>query len=152
MGPVKSGLLAPLLGNSLAPIVFALALLACGLSSTVTGTLAGQVVMEGFLQIRLPPWLRRLATRAVAIVPAVAVASLYGASGVAKLLVVSQVVLSLQLPFALVPLVRFVSSRGLMGDNVAPRWQVALAWAGAALIVALNCVMLAQVFLTQGGK
>lgn len=141
-------LLAPLLGSWLAPLVFAGALLACGLSSTVTGTLAGQVVMQGFLELRLPPWLRRLATRAVAIVPAVAVASLYGEAGVAKLLVLSQVVLSLQLPFALVPLVRFASSRALLGPHVAPRWQVALAWVCAGLIVALNAMMLVLVFKT----
>ncbi len=146
--PQAFSLLAPLLGNSLAPLVFAAALLACGLSSTVTGTLAGQVVMEGFLQLRLAPWLRRLATRAVAIVPAVAVAAIYGESGLAKLLIVSQVVLSLQLPFALVPLVRFASSRALLGALAAPRWQAVLAWAGAALIVAMNGVMLVLVFTT----
>lgn len=140
-------LLAPLLGSSLAPLVFGAALLACGLSSTVTGTLAGQVVMEGFLQVRLPPWLRRLATRAVAIVPAVAVASLYGEAGVARLLVVSQIVLSLQLPFALIPLVRFTSSRPLLGTLAAPRWQTVMAWAGATLIVALNGVMLLLLFI-----
>ncbi len=143
-------LLAPVLGTSLAATAFAAALLACGLNSTITGTLAGQVVMEGFLQLRLPPWLRRLATRAVAIVPAIVVVSLYGDAGLAKLLVASQVVLSLQLPFAVVPLVLLTGSRRVMGEHRAPRWITGAAWFFAALIVLLNVVMLYQVFLGKG--
>ena len=143
-------LLAPALGTTLAATAFGVALLACGISSTVTGTLAGQVVMEGFLQIRLPPWLRRLCTRAVAIVPAVAVVSLYGDSGLAKLLIASQVVLSLQLPFALVPLVAFAGSRRVAGEHAAPRWMILAAWFFAAVIVLLNFIMLHQVFFAEG--
>ncbi|MBL8379088.1 MAG: Nramp family divalent metal transporter [Burkholderiales bacterium] len=143
-------LLAPVLGHALAPVAFAVALLACGVSSTVTGTLAGQVVMEGFLHLRLAPWLRRLATRGMAIIPAIAVASWYGSDGIAKLLVASQVVLSLQLPFAMLPLLRAVGSRELMGPLVAPRWQLVLAWCAAALVVLLNLAMLALLFSTWG--
>jgi manganese transport protein len=131
-------LLMPLLGASIAPILFAIALLACGLNSTVTATMAGQIVMEGFLRIRLAPWLRRLITRGIAIVPAAAVAILYGESGTAKLLILSQVVLSLQLPFAVVPLVLFTADRRKMGDLVAARWMTWLAGAIAALIIGLN--------------
>src|SRR5436305_7464195 len=108
-------LLSPVLGVGLASTLFAVALLASGLNSTVTATLAGQIVMEGFLRLRLPDWARRLVTRSVAIVPVVAVTALYGSAGTAKLLVLSQVVLSMQLPFAVIPLVRFVSDRKLMG-------------------------------------
>ena len=143
-------LLAPALGTAAAATAFGVALLACGISSTVTGTLAGQVVMEGFLQLRLPPWLRRLATRALAIVPAVAVVSAWGDGGLAKLLIASQVVLSLQLPFALVPLLLLTGSRRIMGSSVAPRWMTAAAWLFATLIVLLNGVMLYQVFFTEG--
>ena len=143
-------LLAPVLGTSLAATAFAVALLACGLNSTITGTLAGQVVMEGFLQLRLPPWLRRLATRAVAIIPAVAVVTLYGDAGLARLLVASQVVLSLQLPFAVVPLVALAGSREVMGEHRAPRWMTSAAWLFASIIVLLNGVMLYQVFLGKG--
>jgi manganese transport protein len=131
-------LLTPVLGVSVASALFAFALLASGQNSTLTGTLAGQIVMEGFLNIRLRPAVRRLITRLVAIVPAVIVAAFYGASGTAKLLVLSQVVLSLQLSFAVIPLVLFTSSRGKMGDFVAPRWLQALAWATAGIIVLLN--------------
>jgi manganese transport protein len=137
-------LLAPMLGVGAAATLFALALLLCGVNSTVTATLAGQVVMEGFLRFRLPPVLRRLVTRLVAIVPAVAVTWLYGASGTARLLILSQVILSLQLPFAVVPLMLFASDRGRLGALVAPRWQVVLGWASAALIVALNAKLLAD--------
>ena len=135
-------LLAPLLGLPLASTVFAVALLASGQNSTVTATLAGQIVMEGFLDIRLPPWLRRLVTRLLAIVPAVIVTALYGTSGTAQLLILSQVILSLQLPFAVVPLVRFTSDRTKMGSLVNPRWLSWLAWAVAALIIALNVKLL----------
>jgi manganese transport protein len=131
-------LLAPVLGTALAGTLFAVALLACGLSSTITATLAGQIVMQGFLELRLPSWLRRLVTRSVAIAPAAAVTILYGESATAKLLILSQVVLSMQLPFAVVPLVLFTSSRRIMGDLVAPRWMTVCAWAIAALIAALN--------------
>jgi manganese transport protein len=140
-------LLSPMLGTSLAATAFAVALLACGVSSTVTGTIAGQVVMEGFLELRLPPWLRRLATRAVAIVPAVIAGALYGESGIARLLVASQVVLSLQLPFAVIPLVAMTGSRRVMGAHVAPAWMAGAAWLLAGLIVAVNVLMLYQVFL-----
>ena len=138
-------LLTPLVGAG-AGTVFALALLASGLNSTLTGTLAGQIVMEGFLNIRLRPWLRRLITRAIAIVPAVITAILYGEHGTAKLLVLSQVVLSLQLSFAVFPLVRFTSERAKMGEFVNPGWLKALAYAVAAVIAALNAWLLFQTF------
>lgn len=135
-------LLGPLLGSGIAPSLFAIALLACGLNSTVTATLAGQAVMEGFLQIRLPPWLRRLATRALAIVPAAAVTLYYGSAGTGKLLILTQVVLSLQLSFAVVPLVMFTADRAKMGALAAPRWLVALAILIAVVIIALNAKLL----------
>ncbi|ACL61362.1 Nramp family divalent metal transporter [Methylobacterium nodulans] len=140
-------LLSPLLGVGLASTLFAVALLASGLNSTVTATLAGQIVMEGFLRLRLAPWLRRLLTRAVAVVPVVAVTALYGDQGTAKLLVLSQVVLSMQLPFAVIPLVRFVSDPAKMGALVIPGWLKGLSWAIAALIVALNLKLLADTVL-----
>ncbi len=124
--------------------LFAVALLASGQNSTITATLAGQIVMEGFLNIRLPAWLRRLVTRLLAIVPAVAVAALYGESGTAKLLVLSQVILSLQLPFAVVPLVRFTSDAGLMGRFVNPVWLKVAAWTISAVIIGLNLKLLAN--------
>lgn len=135
-------LLAPMLGVGAASAVFAIALLASGQNSTVTGTLAGQIVMEGFLEIRLPMWLRRLITRGLAIVPAVAGVIIAGDSGATQLLVLSQVVLSLQLPFAVLPLVAFTASKRLMGPLAAPWWLVALAWGIAAVIVSLNGWML----------
>jgi manganese transport protein len=131
-------LLSPLLGVGGASLVFALALLASGQNSTLTGTLAGQIVMEGFLNIRLRPWLRRLITRGIAIVPAVIVTAVSGERGTASLLVLSQVILSLQLSFAVVPLVQFTSSRSKMGDLVNPRWLIVLAWTATVLIVGLN--------------
>jgi manganese transport protein len=131
-------LLSPTLGVSIASVVFALALLASGQNSTLTGTLAGQIVMEGFLNIRLRPWLRRLITRFIAIVPAVICTAIYGESGTAKLLVSSQVVLSLQLSFAVIPLVLFTSDRRKMGEFVIPPWLKTLAWLTAGVIVALN--------------
>ena len=139
-------LLSPTLGVPIASTLFALALLASGQNSTLTGTLAGQIVMEGFLRIRLRPWLRRLITRLIAIVPAVIVTAIYGEHGTATLLVFSQVVLSLQLPFAVVPLVAFTSSRHKMGEFVNPRWIKALAWATAALIISLNLKYLSDYF------
>ncbi|GBD50645.1 Nramp family divalent metal transporter [Methylopila sp. Yamaguchi] len=135
-------LLGPLLGGAIAATAFGVALLCCGLNSTVTATLAGQVVMEGFLRIRLAPWLRRLITRAIAITPAIAVTLIYGESGTAQLLVLSQVILSLQLPFAVIPLVWFTASRSKMGEFVAPRWMSVAAGVTAAVIVALNMKLL----------
>ncbi len=135
-------LLAPLLGASIAPSLFAIALLCCGLNSTVTATMAGQIVMEGFLNIRLPAWLRRLVTRGVAIIPAIVVTVLYGESQTAKLLILSQVVLSLQLPFAVVPLVMFTASRRKMGELTAPRWLSIFAGVVAAIIIVLNIKLL----------
>jgi manganese transport protein len=143
-------LLTPLLGVGGASAVFALALLASGQNSTLTGTLAGQIVMEGFLQIRLRPWVRRLITRGLAIVPAVVVAILYGESGTAKLLVMSQVVLSLQLSFAVFPLVRFTSDRLKRGEFVNPAWLRATSYAVAFFIAAHNLWLIAQL-LTGGG-
>jgi manganese transport protein len=139
-------LLQPLLGASIAPTLFGLALLCCGLASTVTATMAGQIVMEGFLDIRLPAWLRRLVTRLVAIVPAIAVTIIYGDSETAKLLILSQVILSLQLPFAIVPLVTLTASRAKMGSFVAPRWLTAAAGVIAAVVIALNLKLLYDVF------
>lgn len=139
-------LLSPTLGVGLASTVFALALLASGQNSTLTGTLAGQIVMEGFLNIRLRPWLRRLITRLIAIVPAVVVTLIYGESGTAKLLVLSQVVLSLQLSFAVIPLIQFVSDRRKMGEFVIPLWVKTLAWLTAGIIVALNVKYLIDFF------
>jgi len=136
-------LLTPLLGAG-ASTVFALALLASGQSSTLTGTLAGQIVMEGFLNIRLRPWLRRLITRAIAIVPAAITAILYGESGTARLLILSQVILSLQLSFAVFPLVRFTSDRVKMGEFVNPAWLRALAYLVATVIASLNVWLLVQ--------
>jgi manganese transport protein len=131
-------LLAPLIGSAIAPTLFGIALLCCGLNSTVTATLAGQVVMEGFIEMRLAPWMRRLVTRAIAIIPAAGVTLFYGESQTAKLLILTQVILSLQLPFAIVPLVQFTASRAKMGDLVAPRTLTAVATLIAALIIALN--------------
>ncbi|GLS46693.1 Nramp family divalent metal transporter [Methylobacterium brachythecii] len=135
-------LLSPLLGVGLASTLFAVALLASGLNSTVTATLAGQIVMEGFLHLRIPDWARRLITRAIAIVPVVIVTALYGDGGTARLLVLSQVVLSMQLPFAVIPLVRFVSDREKMGALVVPGWLKWLSWGIAAVIVVLNVKLL----------
>ena len=131
-------LLSPLLGVTGASTLFAFALLASGQNSTLTGTLAGQVVMEGFLDLRLKPWARRLITRGLAIVPAVLVTGLAGASGTAKLLLWSQVILSMQLSFAVIPQVRFTSDRARMGEFANPRWVQVLAWATAILIAVLN--------------
>ena len=138
-------LLTPLLGAG-ASTVFALALLASGLNSTLTGTLAGQIVMEGFLNIRLRPWLRRLITRGIAIVPAVIVTIMYGEHGTARLLILSQVVLSLQLSFAVFPLVMFTSDRVKMGELVNPMWVKVLAYFVAIIIATLNAWLLFQTF------
>ena len=139
-------LLSPLLGLGIASTLFAVALLASGLNSTVTATLAGQIVMEGFLHIRLPNWARRLITRGIAIIPVVIVTAIYGERGTSQLLVFSQVILSMQLPFAVIPLVRFVSDRRKMGKFVIPRSVAVLAWAVAAIIVALNVKLLFETF------
>ncbi|MFN5985299.1 MAG: divalent metal cation transporter, partial [Chitinophagaceae bacterium] len=131
-------LLAPLLGSTLAPILFAIALIAAGQSSTVTGTLAGQIVMEGYLKIRLNPWIRRLLTRLVAIVPAVLVIGIMGEGRVDALLIFSQVILSLQLGFAVIPLIHFVSDKVTMGEY-AIGWPIKiLSWIVATILVYLN--------------
>ena len=130
--------LTPMLGSVYAPTLFAIALLCCGLNSTVTATLSGQIVMEGFINLRLPAWARRLATRSIAIIPAAIAIALYGASGTGKLLIMSQVVLSMQLPFAIVPLVLFTADRHKMGELVAPLWVTALAVVVAVVVVTLN--------------
>ncbi|MDZ4877931.1 MAG: Divalent metal cation transporter MntH [Chroococcidiopsis cubana SAG 39.79] len=140
-------LLSPLLGVSAASAIFGLALLASGQSSTLTATLAGQIVMEGFLQLRLPPWLRRLATRLIAIVPALIAIIFFGERSTGNLLVFSQVILSLQLSFAVIPLVMFTSDRRRMGEFVNPLWLKALAWSVATVIVSLNVWLLLQTFL-----
>jgi manganese transport protein len=135
-------LLSPLLGAGSASILFGVALLASGQNSTVTGTLAGQIVMEGFVDWRLPPWARRLITRGLAVVPAAFVASAYGQDGATRLLIASQVVLSLQLPFAVVPLVRFTNDPAMMGPHASRGWLRAAAWGAAAVIVMLNLYLL----------
>src|SRR6266851_835825 len=130
--------LAPLLGSTMAPTLFAIALLCCGLNSTITATLSGQIVMEGFLNLRIAPWLRRMVTRMIAIVPAVIVTIWAGEKATGQLLILSQVVLSLQLPFAVVPLVMFTASRAKMGPFTAPRWLTVSAALTTAVIIALN--------------
>jgi len=138
-------LLTPLLGTTAASVLFAVALLCSGQNATLTGTLAGQIVMEGFVNLRLRPWLRRLITRLMAIIPAIIVVVLYGERGTGALLIASQVVLSLQLPFAVFPLVMFTSDRAKMGEFVAPPWMKTLAWAVAVIIAALNVWLLYQI-------
>jgi manganese transport protein len=135
-------LLAPTLGIGIAGIIFGVALLASGLNSTLTGTLAGQIVMEGFLNIRLSPWLRRLITRLIAIIPAVIVTAIYGEKGATDLLVFSQVILSLQLSFAVIPLVKFTTDRSKMGELIAPKWMAWLSWFVAIIIAVLNVYLL----------
>ena len=140
-------LLAPLLGSAVAPIAFAVALLAAGQSSTITGTLAGQIVMEGFINIRLRPWLRRLMTRLLAIIPAVGVLLVMGDAGADTLLILSQVILSLQLPFALVPLIHFTGDRRKMGEFATPVWGRVAAWSSAGLLIALNFKLVGESLL-----
>ena len=135
-------LLSPLMGVGVASILFAVALLASGQNSTLTGTLAGQIVMEGFINIRLRPWLRRLITRAIAIVPAVGVIGYFGEGKTTQLLVASQVVLSMQLGFAIWPLMRFTGERAKMGEFVNPLWIKLLGWTVAAIIIVLNVKLL----------
>ncbi|MEW5765663.1 MAG: Nramp family divalent metal transporter [Acidobacteriota bacterium] len=141
-------LLEPILGAAIAPVAFAVALLASGQSSTITGTLAGQIVMEGFLNIRIPPWLRRLITRLVAIAPAVFTLIVYGEEGTGDLLVLSQVVLSLQLPFAIVPLIHFVSDRKTMGVFAIGPVLKGLAWLSAVIVVSLNLRLVTETLLS----
>jgi len=140
-------LLGPVLGYSAAGVVFALALLASGQNSTLTGTLAGQVVMEGFLNIRLRPWLRRMITRAIAIVPAICVIGYFGESKTTALLIASQVVLSMQLGFAVWPLMRFTGDKQKMGPFVNPVWIKLLGWTIAAIIIVLNLKLLFDTFM-----
>lgn len=135
-------LLSPMLGSAIAPTLFGIALLCCGVNSTVTATLAGQIVMEGFLRIRLAPWLRRLITRGLAIIPAAGVTIWFGQSGTAQLLILTQVVLSLQLSFAVFPLVMFTADKQKMGKLVAPMWLTVLAGIVAVAIAALNVKLL----------
>jgi manganese transport protein len=144
-------LLAPLLGLAIAPTLFGIALLCCGINSTVTATLAGQIVMEGFLNIRLAPWLRRLITRAIAIVPAAIVTIWFGDAGTARLLILTQVVLSLQLSFAVFPLVMFTADKAKMGELVAPRWLIIFAGIIAVTIAALNVKLLFDFATGNGG-
>lgn len=135
-------LLSPMLGGAFASVLFATALLASGQNSTVTATLAGQIVMEGFIDVKIAPWARRLVTRLIAIVPAVVVTLLYGEDGTAKLLIFSQVILSLQLPFAVVPLVRFTNDKKLMGGFANRGWVKLMAWAVSAVVIVLNLKLL----------
>lgn len=139
-------LLSPLLGTALAGVSFAVALLCSGQNSTLTGTLAGQIVMEGFLNIRLRPWLRRLITRSLAIVPSVITILVFGEKGTTELLILSQVILSMQLPFAIFPLVQFTSDRSKMKEFVNSWWVKWLAWAVGVLIAILNLWLLADIF------
>jgi manganese transport protein len=131
-------LLTPLLGTAVASGLFAIALLASGQSSTLTGTFAGQIVMEGFLNLRLRPWLRRMITRFLAIIPAVITVYFWGAQGTLQLIILSQVILSMQLPFAVIPLIRFTSDHGRMGEFANRYWVKALAWSVAFVILGLN--------------
>jgi manganese transport protein len=141
-------LLAPLLGTTMASVLFAVALLCSGQNATLTGTLAGQIVMEGFINLRIRPWLRRLVTRLIAIIPAVIVVYIYGEQGAGPLLILSQVVLSLQLPFAVFPLVMFTSDARKMGRFVNPPWVKVLAWMVAIVIGALNIYLLYRTFVS----
>lgn len=139
-------LLKPMLGVGFASVLFAVALLVSGLNSTVTATLAGQIVMEGFLNLKLKPWQRRLLTRSLAIIPVFIITYYYGEQGSAELLVFSQVVLSMQLPFAIIPLLRCVADRRMMGELVAPRWMLSLAWIITLIIVILNAILIIDTF------
>lgn len=148
-------LLEPLLGAAIAPVAFAIALLASGQSSTITGTLAGQIIMEGFLNLRIRPWLRRVITRLMAVVPAVLVIAYFGENSTGAMLVLSQVVLSLQLPFAIIPLIHAVTDRQRMGEFRIPGWVQTLAWVVAAVIVVLNVKLVLDqlaVWITASGS
>jgi manganese transport protein len=131
-------LLAPLLGSKVAPIIFGIALIAAGQSSTITGTFAGQIVMEGFVGLKMRPWLRRLTTRLIAIIPTIIVIKVSGDNAINSLLILSQVILSLQLPFAIIPLLHFTSNRKKMGEFASKMWVMILAWTAASLITLLN--------------
>lgn len=139
-------MLAPLLGTGAASVLFGIALLAAGQNATLTGTLAGQIVMEGFLNIRLPAWLRRLITRLIAVVPAIIVLAIVGDSGTADLLILSQVILSLQLSFAVIPLIKFTSDKEKMGEFANKLWMKLTAWTVAVIIAGLNIYLLYQTF------
>ncbi|MEQ1768348.1 MAG: Nramp family divalent metal transporter [Devosia sp.] len=143
---VAHGLLNPLLGSTVAPVLFGVALLCCGLNSTVTATMAGQIVMEGFIDIRMAAWARRLVTRLVAIIPAIVTILIAGEAQLGKLLVLSQVVLSFQLPFAVIPLVLFTAQKSKLGELVSPRWLTFLAAVIAALLVSLNVKLIIDFF------
>ena len=148
-------MLQPLVGAAIAPIAFAIALLASGQSSTITGTLAGQIVMEGYLNLRIRPWLRRLITRTLAVIPAVAVIAYYGENSTSAMLVLSQVILSLQLPFAIVPLIQAVVDKRRMGEFSIRPWLQALAWIVAGVILVLNVKLIVDqiaTWLTQAGN
>jgi manganese transport protein len=140
-------LLSPLLGVTGASTLFAIALLASGQNSSITGTLAGQVVMEGFIHIHLSPWLRRMITRSLAIIPTIIVVAFMGERGTEKLLILSQVILSFQLSFAVVPLVIFTGDRKRMGEFVSARWLQTLAWTTAVVIAGLNLWLLVETAL-----
>jgi manganese transport protein len=140
-------LLTPLLGVPVASGIFILALLASGQNSTLTGTLAGQIIMEGFINVRLRPWLRRVITRALAIVPAVCVIGYFGESRTTELLIASQVVLSMQLGFAVWPLMRFTGAKAKMGEFVNPLWIQVLGWSTAMIIITLNVKLLFDTFM-----
>ena len=144
-------LLSPLLGVGVASILFAVALLASGQNSTLTGTLAGQVVMEGFVNIRLRPWLRRLLTRLIAIVPAICVIGIFGEGQTTQLLVASQVVLSMQLGFAVWPLMRFTGEKAKMGQFANRLWLKILGWTTTAVIIILNLKLLCDAFVPAAG-
>src|SRR5262249_39673580 len=141
-------LLSPMLGTTMAGILFGVALLCSGQSSTLTGTMAGQIVMEGFLNFRMRPWLRRLITRTVAIVLAAITVYLAGENGTYRLLILSQVILSMQLPFAVIPLIQLTNSRERMGEFANKAWVRFLAWSAAALILSLN-VWLVRLTLSE---
>jgi manganese transport protein len=139
-------LLDPVMGTKWASILFAVALLASGQNATVTGTLAGQIVMEGFIDLKMKPWIRRLITRLIAILPAFFVTWIWGESHINELLILSQVILSMQLSFAVIPLVWFTSDANRMGKFVNPTWMTWLAWVVSAIILSLNCYLLGQIF------
>lgn len=139
-------LLDPVMGTKWASILFAVALLASGQNATLTGTLAGQIVMEGFIDLKMKPWIRRLITRLIAILPAFFVTWLWGESHINELLILSQVILSMQLSFAVIPLVWFTSDANRMGKFVNPTWMTYLAWVVSAIILSLNCYLLGQIF------
>jgi len=142
-------LLSPVLGASLASTLFACALLASGQNSTLTGTLAGQIVMEGFLDIRLKPWLRRLITRSIAIIPAALVIGFAGENKVTSLLILSQVILSFQLPFAVIPLIQFTGDRSKMGEFTNSRLTKVVAWIVASAILFFNAELIWLIFRSK---